>query len=386
MLRRRAVFRQCVKIGRNDRCWCGSGEKYKKCHLDRGRLPRVTRQETLTEIRRAENRRVCFHPLASKDSCGPVIKAHSIQRSGSGLNAIARRGHVYGYETGFGVIDKTGREVMPKLIGVREASTFTGFCDLHDSQLFRALETEPIQPTAEQLTLLAFRAICRDLMAKQFALAANPYMKASGDRGLPPLLQVFWQKDVGEQAFGNQLAIADLSNAQRKFAAAILSRDFSAVRALVFHFDSVPAVLVSSPITPEFDFGGRILQDLNDASRLADVMTFSMIGCGDDAGMAAFVWMEDIEIATQFVSSLATLALAAIPHRLVQFAFEYFENVFWSPGWWDGLSSTTRDALIDRMNSRPKELRPARFADDGTRSASWAVNSIATLTSAGWSS
>ncbi|WNG21765.1 hypothetical protein F0U63_02190 [Cystobacter fuscus] len=27
--------------GRNEPCWCGSGVKYKKCHLgeDRGRLP-----------------------------------------------------------------------------------------------------------------------------------------------------------------------------------------------------------------------------------------------------------------------------------------------------------------------------------------------------------
>lgn len=25
---------QQVKVGRNDLCWCGSGKKYKKCHLD----------------------------------------------------------------------------------------------------------------------------------------------------------------------------------------------------------------------------------------------------------------------------------------------------------------------------------------------------------------
>ena len=28
------VVRQAPKIGRNDPCWCGSGKKYKKCHLD----------------------------------------------------------------------------------------------------------------------------------------------------------------------------------------------------------------------------------------------------------------------------------------------------------------------------------------------------------------
>jgi hypothetical protein len=24
-----------MKLGRNDPCWCNSGKKYKKCHLDR---------------------------------------------------------------------------------------------------------------------------------------------------------------------------------------------------------------------------------------------------------------------------------------------------------------------------------------------------------------
>jgi uncharacterized protein YecA (UPF0149 family) len=27
-----------VSLGRNDACWCGSGKKYKRCHLDRDRL------------------------------------------------------------------------------------------------------------------------------------------------------------------------------------------------------------------------------------------------------------------------------------------------------------------------------------------------------------
>ena len=31
------VFRSApreVNLGRNDECWCGSGKKYKRCHLD----------------------------------------------------------------------------------------------------------------------------------------------------------------------------------------------------------------------------------------------------------------------------------------------------------------------------------------------------------------
>jgi hypothetical protein len=29
-----ALRRARPKIGRNDPCWCGSGQKYKKCHMD----------------------------------------------------------------------------------------------------------------------------------------------------------------------------------------------------------------------------------------------------------------------------------------------------------------------------------------------------------------
>ena len=30
-----------VELGRNDACWCGSGKKYKRCHLKNDELKRV---------------------------------------------------------------------------------------------------------------------------------------------------------------------------------------------------------------------------------------------------------------------------------------------------------------------------------------------------------
>ena len=35
--------RQEPKLGRNDPCWCGSGKKYKKCHLDADASPQTGR-------------------------------------------------------------------------------------------------------------------------------------------------------------------------------------------------------------------------------------------------------------------------------------------------------------------------------------------------------
>jgi uncharacterized protein YecA (UPF0149 family) len=47
-----------TKLGRNAPCWCGSGKKYKKCHLKTGiaaaaenNAPRVPRARDILEIR-----------------------------------------------------------------------------------------------------------------------------------------------------------------------------------------------------------------------------------------------------------------------------------------------------------------------------------------------
>jgi hypothetical protein len=37
-----------VSVGRNDPCWCGSGRKYKKCHLDADRLKQQAKARTCT--------------------------------------------------------------------------------------------------------------------------------------------------------------------------------------------------------------------------------------------------------------------------------------------------------------------------------------------------
>lgn len=73
--------------------------------------------------------------------------------------------HVYG-------IDATGQpdpDGTPsyRLIGVRQASTFTGFCCHHDTELFRPLETRPFITSKEQLFLLAYRAISKEVYAKR---------------------------------------------------------------------------------------------------------------------------------------------------------------------------------------------------------------------------
>lgn len=85
-----------TKIGRNDNCWCGSGLKYKRCHLGREQMSATNPWDKAKEIEKAHSIRVCLHPEARAATCrGGIIRAHSVQESV--LRMIATDGHVYGW-------------------------------------------------------------------------------------------------------------------------------------------------------------------------------------------------------------------------------------------------------------------------------------------------
>lgn len=146
--------------GSEDSCWCRSGLKYGECHLDRHLQSPDSKWNLLREIRRINLAAYCSHPLASASTCeGGIVRAHTLQLAGS-LSTIAVNRHVYGID----VLGQPGRDgnLRFKLIGVRQASTFTGFCSHHDTELFRPLETEHFTTSKEQLFLLAYRALSKE--------------------------------------------------------------------------------------------------------------------------------------------------------------------------------------------------------------------------------
>ena len=141
-MRKRAKMKRLKsrgKIGRNAPCWCGSGKKYKKCHLGREDEKPIESWQTDKEFKRLLEQRQCLAPSQWKHNCSPQIsRAHTIPRFGS-LARIARDGHVYAYQFSFQELQKADGKVKPQLVGINRASTFTGFCSKHDTSIFGPL-------------------------------------------------------------------------------------------------------------------------------------------------------------------------------------------------------------------------------------------------------
>jgi len=90
-----------------------------------------------------------------------AIQAHSVQNSRI-LTLLAHHGHVKAMTLGF---DRDGAPQMRMDdVGRNKATTFTGFCSQHDSEIFAPIEREVFRPTdQEHLFLFAYRAVAREL-------------------------------------------------------------------------------------------------------------------------------------------------------------------------------------------------------------------------------
>lgn len=94
------------------------------------------------------------------------IRAHSVGKSTS-LVFIEEAGHVLEMRPKI-VNDKPATQFVK--IGRNEASTFTGFCNQHDTQLFLPIDTKPLKlDDPEQLFLIAYRSATRELHAVMLA-------------------------------------------------------------------------------------------------------------------------------------------------------------------------------------------------------------------------
>ena len=150
--------------GRNDNCWCGSGNKFKHCHLNRHLDSPRTADEIIKENKRIFGKKYCLHPLASGRICRPIIgKAHTLQKRG-GLNLIARDNHVYSCLNDFSsYYYKSNGKVYPHLMSINKASTFSGFCNFHDNEIFEPIEKRALEICRKHIFLLSYRGLSREI-------------------------------------------------------------------------------------------------------------------------------------------------------------------------------------------------------------------------------
>lgn len=333
-------------IGRNDPCWCLSGKKYKKCHLDRDKQIPIDRAELERHGKQREKKCSAFD-LQDGLCSGSIIQAHTISKSGS-LKTISESGHVMGTKPSLAQLIKNNGKLTLSKVGINQASTFSGFCSYHDKELFSPLEDAPIILSDEQLFLLAYRSLSRELYAKQETTKTAELLRQS-DRGQAIADQVSIQGTANAYGFGIDLALKELNNIKAQMDDMLANKKFSSMNHCIIELASSPKVLVSSSTQPEFDFNGNRLQDFGNPHQMMSHIIFNCISY-DERGCFVFSWLNDSDdICSRFIDSLINIGDQDISNALVRLCYSFAENTWASPIWWESLNSDQKDVISERL-------------------------------------
>lgn len=351
---------------RNKPCWCGSGKKYKKCHLNRSEQPKLTRGDVENYAKRQGLKKNCsVNNLYPKACSGKIINAHTISKSGS-LKEIAENGHVMGSKPSVSGLMKSNGKLKLEKVGINKASTFTGFCSIHDKEIFSPLEDEPITLNDRQLFLLAYRGMCREIFNKEKNKGTASFMR-DADRGQEVIIQNILQNGANLYGQGVDLALRDLGYLKSEMDLMLVHSNYSKINHCVFELSEVPKMLVSAMIVPEMDFHGNQLQKLGLQDKVYNYILFNCISY-DGRGCFVFSWLpEHDEYCSKFIDSLLKFNNEKISDALVRFCYSFSENTWASPSWWNSLPRLEQESIGDRlMQGTPMALHSLDcLKDDG---------------------
>jgi hypothetical protein len=312
------------ELGRNDPCWCGSGEKCKRCHLNREVESRMPWSQ-LTDLHRQQfsKKKTCLHPDAP-NGCGKIIRAHTIQRAGILQDLIGPDRHVLTFYP-----PDPMRASPPRRIGWREASTFLGFCDVHDATLFAPVEKELFCGRSQQVALLGYRALCHELYQKEAAVSAQATLRKTLDRGLPPEEQLFIQESLTIEAAGRRAGLEDLQLVKKVYENAFRGNDYSSFHRAVLTFHGTPAVASTGSVHVDFDLHGKRLQNIARDPQTIHGFNFAITKAVEGCAFAAS-WPAEFNKCNAFIRSLLEHPHSKIPSLLTEYCFAYVENTYFS--------------------------------------------------------
>ncbi len=173
-----------------------------------------------------------------------TIRAHSVQNSGV-FDLLSRNGHVVGIKQNLFI--ERPPEVEFSEIGRNRASTFTGFCGTHDTEIFRPIDTNVIDPSnPEHLFLVAYRSAAREMHAnlESATRIQAAYQKRVSD-GLDPKDE---PSPAGLLAVQHMLKSFFMYQYMYKLDEAYLKKNYELLKNKVFQFTNQPPVLAASSL------------------------------------------------------------------------------------------------------------------------------------------
>lgn len=329
------------KIGRNELCWCGSGKKYKKCHLNRENEAKKNIYEIKNNFKTIFNEPACMAPNEIKNECSEkIIKAHTISKS-SNLKYIAENGHVWHLSLDS---DERKIDIIKDNIGINKASTLKCFCSKHDKELFSEIEDKAFSFSDKQIFLLTYRSLCAELYKKN--LSKKHMVKSKEyDSGFNVAEQLNFQIFLKNIIYAEELGVRDLIDEKECYDCMLINEQFDDIRYYCIIFEKPLDIYCSGGFVPTIDFNNNSLANLYDEDKIFYRIFINIIKVKDN-GVVIFSWHKNQDqYCLALIKSLIAIPDIDKPAALLCLFFKTLENIFFSDSWWSSLSTQKHTLL-----------------------------------------
>lgn len=325
-------------------CPCESGIKYKFCCYSKSMDNKfdnlsINSKRIIFESQkmfREADFEVCFS--FDNNKCdSKIIGAHSLQNNGV-LDKISSSGHIYNLN--FDIVNDLPTLTFNK-IGKNRASTFLGFCKVHDKEYFSLIEDQKYEQTNIQNYLFAFRAFCFERhrkfrLKKHFTSLFQKFPQATKNQSILHMYRV-----CGLDLKDKELEYLRFKDIYEKKAFANLE---SFVKEVPFRvgFTGTTAVAVNVDIYGEETIN---IYDYNEKTFIPSLY-ISVIPQEKSSLIIVSRFVEDT-CYEKLIERLKEVDCEELLFKYISFCLsEFSENVYFSPEIIDTLSRNDRDIII----------------------------------------
>jgi hypothetical protein len=331
------------QTGRHDPCWCKSGEIYYKCHLKRHEQRKIGEGEEREAVSKIfDTGKYCSASFDSANCKLPIKGAHTIQR-GRVLSSMAKEGHVgtfYRNRNGFDNLRdiKTGVK--------KEASIFYGFCEFHDTELFKEIEICEFVASPENCWASSYRAVCHEHYQKNAAKEAVIWQISNVDKGYNLSEQLILQTELAKLKRDIFKGFEDIFAIKVKYEQAKTESNYDLVSSYVILLDEPLCLAVSGTMAPYYNISGVKIQNLGISDCLFQhfaVSTVTVNGC------AAYVisYLKVHSVIESYLSEVFEKGNEFIKSWLAKSIFAYSENCFFNLDWWSCIEDSKKAAIYN---------------------------------------
>jgi hypothetical protein len=359
-------FERMDKFDPYEECPCGSRKKFKFCCFQSAKDDQKTSVEKFKgysdkRIQHEANKmwedtdfKICLG--FTKDDCRPLIKnAHALQNNRI-LNRISEQGHVFNISSN---ISKKGIDADFKKISKNKASTFFGFCDFHDNELFKPIEQKEYKNEEIQNFLFGFRGFCLEYHRKirKLNTLRNNFKASPG----------FMLSPIAVQLYRNsEFDIADSQTEYETFRKDYFNKDFNKLRTIHRRLNKEVEFAVSSSFAVKDDLHGNVINDIYSVnSEIVPNIHLNIFPVDGETVIILSYHNNYDSIYSKYFDELRELSDEDLEIHLNFLVINYTENIFFSPRLLKKLSDEQKRSLLASFQSSMDAQKTYELIKDG---------------------